>query len=388
MTSHRKIVLSIAALAGFGAVTAFSLRSAATDDVAQPAAVKPALTVVSATPEPTELPLEFSANGNVHAWQEASVGAEVNGLRLTEVRVNVGDTVRRGQTLAVFASETVHADLQQSRAGLAEAEAQALDAVANAGRARNLVATGALSEQQISEFLTAEQTATARVAAQRAAAELHAVRLSQTRVLAPDDGVISARTATVGAVVPAGQELFRMIRQSRLEWRAEVTANELAKLSPGAHVKVYAADGRRVEGVVRMAAPTVDPKTRMGLVYVDLPQTSGFRAGMFAKGAFHLGASSGLTVPQEAVVVRDGFSYVFVMNPDGRVAQRKVTTGRRAAGRIELLDIAPDALLVTRGAGFLNDGDLVRSAPAMVAEAPRETAPASFGDAKPKTLNL
>ena len=89
-----------------------------------------------------------------------------------------------------------------------------------------------------------------------------------------------------------------------------------------------------------MGAPTVDPKTRMGLVYVDLPQASGLRAGMFAKGAFHLGASTGLTVPQEAVVVRDGFSYVFIVGPDGRVAQRKVTIGRRAAGRIELLDIA------------------------------------------------
>jgi multidrug efflux pump subunit AcrA (membrane-fusion protein) len=151
-------------------------------------------------------------------------------------------------------------------------------------------------------------------------------------------------------------------------------------------VNVYASDGRLVEGVVRMASPTVDPKTRMGLAYVDLPQASGLRAGMFAKGAFRLGASTGLTVPQEAVVVRDGFSYVFVMNADGRVAQRKVTTGRRAAGRIELLDIAPDALLVTRGAGFLNDGDLVRSAPAMVAQAPLEAPP--FEDARPKALNL
>ena len=61
---------------------------------------------------------------------------------------------------------------------------------------------------------------------------LQQLRLRQTRVLAPDNGVISARSATVGAVLPAGQELFRLIRQGRLEWRAEVAAADLARLKP------------------------------------------------------------------------------------------------------------------------------------------------------------
>jgi hypothetical protein len=75
--------------------------------------------------------------------------------------------------------------------------------------------------------------------------------------------------------------------------------------------------------------------------------------------------SNALTVPQQAVVVRDGFSYVFRLNPDSRVSQIKVETGRRLENRVELLGgVKPDAQLVVSGAGFLNDGDLVKNVPA------------------------
>ncbi|MDB5936286.1 MAG: efflux transporter periplasmic adaptor subunit, partial [Massilia sp.] len=66
-----------------------------------------------------------------------------------------------------------------------------------------------------------------------------------------------------------------------------------------------------------------------------------------------------------AVVVRDGFSYVFRLNADSRVSQLKVDSGRRLGDRIEVVNgLAPDALVVVGGAGFLNDGDLVRNVPA------------------------
>jgi hypothetical protein len=109
-------------------------------------------------------------------------------------------------------------------------------------------------------------------------------------------------------------------------------------------------------------------------VYVDLPPNNGkqgaFKAGMFATGQFELGTSDALTVPQQAITVRDGFSYVFRLNQDQRVSQVKVQAGRRIGERIEVLQgLAPDALIVAAGAGFLNDGDLVRNtgAPAQAA---------------------
>ena len=331
----------------------------------QPAAAqpRPALTVTTAQPQRTSVPQRLSANGNVAAWQEASVGAESNGLRLTAVNVNVGDVVKAGQVLATFAADTVQADVAQARASVMEAEANAAEAAANAERARGLQASGALSQQQIQQYTTAEQTAKARVEAARAQLNAQQLRLKFTQVLAPDSGVISARTATVGAVVGSGTELFRMVRKGRLEWRAEVTQAELPRIRPGAKVQVTAASGAAVEGTVRMVAPTVDTQTRNALVYVDLPAHADIRAGMFARGDFALGEGQALTVPQEAVVVRDGFFYVFVVDGQQRVQQRKVQPGRRVADRVEITaGLDANATVAVRGAGFLNEGDLVRVA--------------------------
>ena len=336
----------------------------AADKPAASAAPKPALSVNVTQPQTTALPVRISANGNIAAWQEASIGAEANGLRLADVRVNVGDAVKRGQVLATFAPDTVRADAAQSRAAVAEAEATLADAAANAQRARSLQATGALSDAAINTYLTAERTAKARLDAQRAAAQTQQLRLRQTEVRAPDDGVISARSATVGAVLPAGQELFRMIRQGRLEWRAEVAAGDLAALAPGVPVTVSVGAGPALRGSVRMVAPTVDPLTRNGIVYVDLPpvgSASPARAGMFARGEFEVGSGAGLTLPQSAVLLRDGFAYVQRVGADARITQVKVATGRRVGDRIEITGgLAADAAVVAAGGGFLADGDTVR----------------------------
>ena len=330
---------------------------------------RPALTVTSTQAQTLALPIKLTAHGNIAAWQEASVGAEIGGLRLAEVLVNVGDTVQRGQVLARFATDAVQADLAQARAVVAEASASAQEATANADRVRALLNTGVFSGQQSSQYLTAEQTAKARVESAKAVMAAQLLRLQNTEVRASDSGLISARLATVGAVVGAGSELFKLIRQGRLEWRAEVGASELYRLPVGAAVSVAAASGSPVTGRVRTVAPTVDPQTRSGLVYVDLPsgpsRQAGLKAGMFASGEFELGSSPALTVPQQAVVVRDGFSYVFRLNADQRVSQLKVQTGRRVGERVELLDgVGAESSLVASGAGFLNDGDLVKVAPA------------------------
>jgi multidrug efflux pump subunit AcrA (membrane-fusion protein) len=129
-----------------------------------------------------------------------------------------------------------------------------------------------------------------------------------------------------------------------------------------------------------MIAPTVDPQTRNGIVYVDLPAPAGAaRAGMFARGEFDIGTGSGLTLPQSAVLLRDGFSYVLKVGPDSKVSQVKVGVGRRLGDRIEITGgLDASARVVAAGGGFLADGDLVRvvatpatppSAPAMSAAA-------------------
>lgn len=328
------------------------------------APAKAALSVSLVSPVAAQWPVELSANGTIAAWQEAVVGAEAGGLRLDVVAVNVGDRVRKGQLLASLAAESVRADALNAQAALQEAEALAQEAQANADRARALQASKAMSAQEAQRALTAEQTARARVQSAQAQVATQAVRLRQTRIVAPDDGVISARVATVGAVVQPGQELFRLIRQQRLEWRAELPSADLARVRPGMKAVAVPPGGQPIEGQVRMVAPTVDAATRNGLVYVDLPASAlqaGARAGMFAPGRVLVGQGSGLTLPQTAVLLRDGFSYVFRLEPGGTVAQTKVQLGRRQGDRVEVVSgVDAQTQVVAAGVAFLADGDAVR----------------------------
>lgn len=326
-----------------------------------------ALTVSVTQPERSNWQQTLEANGNIAAWQDVVIGTELSGLRLTEVTVNVGDVVKRGQLLARLNTATIEAELAQSRASLAEAQAVLNDAIANAKRIQALKNTGAISAQEAAQYATSQQTAQARLDLARAQIESGQLRLTQARILAPDDGVISARTATTGSLAQTGQELFRMIRDNRLEWRAEVTNSEIYQLKPGMAVEVFSADPARpsVRGTVRMIAPVIDTQTRYGIVYVDVPSSAALRMGMFAKGRFMLGSQPALTLPQNSVLLRDGFAYVFVLDRNNRVHQQKVQLGRRQGDRIEVIGLPANVQVAATGTAFLSDGDLVKRAAAI-----------------------
>lgn len=324
-------------------------------------AQKAALTVTVVSPQQQNWKQTFTANGNIAAWQEVVIGSELSGQRLTRVNVNVGDEVRRGQVLAEINSDTIRADLAAAKASYAEAQAVLADAMTNNRRIQQLKNTGAISAQEATQYQTSQSTAQAKLDASKAQIESNQLRLAQTRVVSPDNGVISARTATVGSLAQTGQELFRLIRDHRLEWRAEVTTSDLYKLKQGMTARIISPDPAQpaVTGKVRMIAPVIDPQTRYGLVYVDIPTTQAVRMGMFVKGEFDLGQKAALTVPQTALLLRDGFSYVFIVNDNNRVTQQKVSVGRRLGDRVEILDLAPNVKVVSSGTGFLADGDLV-----------------------------
>lgn len=347
-----------------------SSKNSDTDDKqknAQTNTQKAALTVTVVAPEQQNWKQVFTANGNIAAWQEVVISSELSGQRLTRVNVNVGDEVKRGQILAEINSETIRADLAAAKASYAEAQAVLADAITNNKRIQQLKNTGAISAQESTQYQTSQATAQARLDAAKAQIESNQLRLAQTQVVSPDNGVISARTATVGSLAQTGQELFRLIRDHRLEWRAEVTTTDLYKLKQGMTAHVISPDPSqpKVTGQVRMIAPVIDPQTRYGLVYVDLPTTQAIRMGMFVKGEFDLGEKTAITIPQTALLLRDGFSYVFVLDKNNRVTQKKVTTGRRQNDRIEILDLPLNVKVVSSGTGFLTDGDLVNVAQAI-----------------------
>lgn len=328
---------------------------------------KAALTVTSTTPERLDWPQTLEASGNIAAWQEAVIGPELSNYRITEVNANVGDRVKKGQVLARIDGNTVESELVEARASVAEAEATLAEARANQDRARQLTEKGFFSAQQNTQSQTAADTALARLNAAKARLQSAELRRSKATLTSPDDGIISARTATVGSLTQPGQELFRLIRAARLEWRAEVTAAELARLKPGLAATLSAPNGEAISGVVRAVAPSVDPQTGNALVYVDLPPAAASKvsAGMFARGEFRLGQMAALTLPQSAVLLREGFSYVFRVEGK-KVTLTKINTGRRIAERVEIVEapgLDEKTQVVASGVGFLADGDSVRIVP-------------------------
>jgi len=327
---------------------------------------KASLTVTTVKPQRTTLNKTLSANGNIAAWQESSISSEVSGLLLSEVLANLGDHVKRGQALARFASSTIEADVAQMQANVAEANAVLLEAEGNANRARSIQDSGALSQQQIQQYLTAEASAKARLNAAQATLRAQSIKLKQTIVIAPDDGVVSLAPATVGTVYTSGQELFRLIRKGRIEWRADLTSADISQIKTGMKTQITLPDGNNIQGTVRSVSPIVDAKTRNSIVFVDIPAGSA-KTGMFARGNIVLGETQSLTLPNDAIVMRDGFAYVMQVEKDttntlsSKITQTKVHLGQRTGTRVELLDFrTPDLEFVESGGAFLADGDSVK----------------------------
>jgi RND family efflux transporter MFP subunit len=320
-----------------------------------------ALTVEVHPVETRTLVRTIAASGGLFAWQDAVIGSELGGMRVVDVRVNVGDSIKKGQVLARLSTDTVKLDLEQQEAAVADARAALAQAEANAARSRTMAAAKAISDQDLLAAETQAKSAKAKLAAALSLLDNQKVRLAQTSIVAPDDGTVSARTVTVGQVVSAGAELFRFIRGNRVEWRAELPAQDLLQVNSGLAVKVRLANGEVLTGKVREVAPTLDATSRSGLVYVDLPQGTKAKPGMFVSGELVMGNSPGHVVPGNAVVVRDGNSYVMTVDGANKVHALKVTTGQRDADMVEIKAGFPaGASVIAQGAGFLKDGDTVK----------------------------
>lgn len=323
----------------------------------------PALTVTLAPVLAETLARPAFGDGSVVAWQELVVGIETGGLRILEVAVEEGERVRRGQLLARLDDALPAAQAAQAAAAVTEAEAALDIAQADMRRSVALARSESVARQTLEQRQSAALQAEARLLAARARRDEAAARLTQTRILAPTDGTISRRSILPGAVTVPGQEAIRLIRDSRLELDARVPELDLVLIRPGQPVRIRHGE-REIAATVRALAPVVGSDTRLGIVHVALPADSGLRPGMFAQAEIMATAEAALTVPQEAVVFREGRPFAFVVPQDGdRVALRALATGIRRAGRVEVLrGLAEGEQVVVTGAGFLSDGDRIRLA--------------------------
>lgn len=318
-----------------------------------------AVTVVPATIR--QIQRRVLVSGPVAAWEEMQLGVEVSGLRVTALNVDVGQQVRRGDLLLQLDHRSLDSELAQSNASLREAEAGASLARSQLARGEALAKDKYISATQLDEMRAGRIQGDARVGTARAMRDSAALRRSFADLRAPDAGIISKRLVQPGQVVASGSELLRLIRQGRLEWRAELAEAELARVKPGDRIELTTRDGKTVTGSVRAVSPGVDASTRTGSIHADLPQPDGLQPGTFLQGRIDTGMAQAVTVPTAAVVQRDGHPNVFTVDAKGIVHRLRIRTGGTDEGHVEVLDgLKAGDRVVGDGAGFLGDGDTVR----------------------------
>ncbi|MBN9222763.1 MAG: efflux RND transporter periplasmic adaptor subunit [Mesorhizobium sp.] len=348
---------TMAVLKAYGRAT--SAEAAA--PVAAPRAATLTVTVEKARAE--AIASSISATGTVAAWQEATIGAEESGLRLTDVLVAEGDAVRAGDVVARLDASLLKAQLAEQQAAVTQAQATLDSAVSAAARANKLLVSNAISAETAEDKATAVKTGRAQVEQAQAAADRLQAELDRTTIRAPFDGIVSSRPAVAGSIVQAGTELMKIIRDGRLEVGVLVPEKDLPAISVGQAADVVDAAGRHFAGNVSSIGQTVNSTTRLATVYVALGEGSGLKPGMFARVSIAGAAAQQLSVAEAALVWQDGKPAVFVVDAAGKAVIHPVTTGARHDGRVAIESgLAEGDGVVVAGAGFLSDGNLVRVA--------------------------
>lgn len=426
------VVIGSASVAG----SVMMSRSAQNAAGAKTAKTVPVATVTVLPAQMAPVPDVLELTGSISATDPLSVGSSAGGLVITQVNVEEGDYVKKGQILATLDSSVLRAqlaaaearlqgagasvvkatqpnrpedigsfeaaykqalaDVQNRRAMLDQAKASRILAQNNAVRYANLFKEGAVSEME-SQTKSTEATTTgstvraaednleaAQYMAQQAANRLEMARqggrkedvtisratanesaatvqqiraqIEQTIVRAPDDGLITKRFAHIGDVSSGGKTLFEMIRRGEIELKAQVSQEDISRLSNGQPAEI--SDGiRTAKGKVFQISPTVDTSTRLGTVRISIPKESQFKTGMFVKGKIARGQRNALVVPNSAVLADNDVYYVFV-NENGIAKKKQVTIGARVKELAEVNSgIAPGEQVIVAGAGFLNDQD-------------------------------
>lgn len=381
----KKVITALAVLAVAVVVGAMTL-SGGKPPEAEPT-LAPLVSVVKA--ESRETIERVTVTGTLIPRDEILVGPELDGLRITEILVDEGDRVTKGQVLARLSRDILDSQKSQLIATIAKSEAAILQAnnmivQAEASnveaqqalqRTESLRKSGNATDVQLEQRLSAARSAEGRLAAARnglaiAEAEKRAaeaqrdeldVKLDRTDIKAPEEGIVSRRNARIGTMVLVSAEpLFRIIARGEIELESEVTEYQLPRLHQGALADVFVDSEHSLQGKVRVVFPEVDRTTRLGRIRISLPANPILRIGAFTYARVELARHTGIAVPLSAVIYSADGASVQVVSQN-RIETRQVKTGLTGDGFVQISEgVEEGAMVVARAGSFLQHGDTVR----------------------------
>ncbi|RNF33597.1 efflux RND transporter periplasmic adaptor subunit [Paracoccus methylarcula] len=320
----------------------------------------PSVTVTSA--ERTEVQARVPVVGTLMARQEVQVYSQVSGHEITELLVEAGDSVEKGQVLARLSTDTLAARLAQAEAGYQQAEAALKQAVTTLERARRLRSSNNASQATLDDAVAAEANAQAGLAQAEAARRIAQLDLDRAEITAPVSGLVVERNAVLGGLSgSASGPLFTLLADGKIEMSAEVIETALQKVSIGDPAEIRVAGLGSITGEVRLIPASVDPVTRLGKMRISLEAVPGLRTGLFASGWVITAKREAVTVPATAVLSDDQGDRVQVVE-DGVVRSRPVKAGLLWQERREILEgIEEGEQVIARSGAFFRDGDMVKA---------------------------
>lgn len=315
-----------------------------------------------------DVPVEVHAPVDLRPLALADVGAKTLGY-LDAVLVDRGDKVKKGQLLALVRPSDLPDQLAAARGVLAQNQSSVALARSNLDRSQQLAPSGVVSQQVLQQSVAALAASEASEAAAKAQLAALAVRLGETRIVSPLDGVVSSRRLDPGALVgptSANSVIMTVARIDVLRVFIAVNEHEAGGVAVGkmARVEVDALPGRLFWGKVVRLSPAFDPTTRTIEAEIHLPNENGeMRAGMYGRGSILLETHPGATVLWvNSVQISDKQRYVFVLHGD-KVQRRTVDVGVDGGNWLEIkAGVRPGEEVVVAGVEGLAEGSTVRVA--------------------------
>jgi HlyD family secretion protein len=322
------------------------------------AAVPPLVTVVM--PALGAVTSKVSLTGLISARNDMPIGNEGDAGRISEVLVEAGDRVRKGQVLARLNPIAAQSQLDGAEASLDEVRANA--AVAQSEWARAQQGDDIFSKEENERRRTTEVAARAKLRAAEAQVVDARNKLAHTTILAPTDGIVLMRSAEVGQIaVPGSTVLFHLARDGQIEMRGQVAEQDVPQLALGQNATVRL-DGvaKTFTGTIWQIGAIIDAGTRQGTVRIGLPADQNLRPGAFARADIEVGSTTGVLLPQTAVLSDENGTYVLVVGGDNKLERRAVTVGgARSEGLLVSQGLSGSERVVAIAGAFLRIGETV-----------------------------